>query len=130
VLILEEEWWRLPLSFLHEERAWTARAEGFDATIMPADVDGLTAYAHKQAEVWRRLGEQAEVTRTAPTLRKGQRRPRSAYATGEKGTSDGVEADGHGEETVEEYVDDLGNASDDEDVDSEEYILDGDGFDD
>ncbi|KAF7321778.1 CxC2 domain-containing protein [Mycena kentingensis (nom. inval.)] len=146
VRVLEEEWRRLPLSFGHEERLWVQRAGSVDVGgTDTALAEGLIAYASKQVEVYRGLARRAEGVRTAPALRRGQARPREVegedplVVPGTETERAGGSADEHGggdgaafhpDEAIEEFVDELGNASDDEDDrDDEEYILDGDAYD-
>ncbi|KAJ7050384.1 hypothetical protein C8F01DRAFT_1264052 [Mycena amicta] len=56
VLILEEEWRRLPLSFAFEEQGWIQRAQAAPVTEIPEeDAKGMIAYATKQVDVYRNL---------------------------------------------------------------------------
>ncbi|KAF7325218.1 CxC2 domain-containing protein [Mycena kentingensis (nom. inval.)] len=148
VRVLEEEWRRLPLSFGHEERLWVERATSVDVGgTEPALAEGLVAYATKQVEMYRGLARRAGRVQTAPALRRGQARVREVEGKdplvvpsteAERAEGDAVEDGGgdgaemHPDEAIEEFVDELGNASDDEeDGESfdEDYIMDGDGYD-
>ncbi|KAF7300096.1 CxC2 domain-containing protein [Mycena kentingensis (nom. inval.)] len=128
------------------ERLWVQRAGSVDVGgTDTALAEGLIAYASKQVEVYRGLARRAEGVRTAPALRRGQARPREVegedplVVPGTETERAGGSADEHGggdgaafhpDEAIEEFVDELGNASDDEDDrDDEEYILNGDAYD-
>ncbi|KAF7308965.1 CxC2 domain-containing protein [Mycena kentingensis (nom. inval.)] len=127
-----------------EERAGSVDVGATDTAL----AEGLIAYAAKQADVYRGLVRRAEGVRTAPALKRGRARPRdvevddpllvgSAERAGEDTDEDGSgdDAEIHPGEVIDEFVDELGNASDEEDEDEdvreqdEEFILDGDAFD-
>ncbi|KAF7321833.1 CxC2 domain-containing protein [Mycena kentingensis (nom. inval.)] len=127
VRILEEEWRRFPLSMAYEEERWVQRATSIDVGDLDVeDAEGLLAYAAKQADVFRGIARRAEVIRTAPAYRRGHRRPRENTLEGVMEMPESVEpgASGYANEEIEDFVDELGNTSDDE-----EYILDGDSYD-
>ncbi|KAF7317925.1 CxC2 domain-containing protein [Mycena kentingensis (nom. inval.)] len=130
VRILAEEWRRLPLLFAYEERQWSNRAAGVEVGKMDVEqAEGLVAYAAKQADVYRNLARRAEQTRTAPRLRRGQRRSavvREEISLAGQGGTEDTDSGFDGEE-VEVVVDEFGNASDDDDEDA---IMDGDVYDD
>ncbi|KAF7321843.1 CxC2 domain-containing protein [Mycena kentingensis (nom. inval.)] len=138
VRVLEEDWRRLPLSLAFSERQWVERAGSVDVSGMDTEeAEGLIAYAAKQADVYRDLARRAEITRTARRLRRGQRRTREEVQVGplpglDGGDAEAAQDDVDGDdvfvdEEIEDFVDDLGNASDEEEED-EAYILDGDGY--
>ncbi|KAJ7482922.1 hypothetical protein B0H11DRAFT_1723465, partial [Mycena galericulata] len=113
VRLLEEEWRRLPISYGHQERKWLDRAVAVPVGEIPAEeAEGMIAYASKQAQMYRKLAERAEVTRTEVKLKKGQRR-RRAYET-EDVLMVAVEDE---QEEEQEEDDERG------DVDSEEELL-------
>ncbi|KAF7308828.1 CxC2 domain-containing protein [Mycena kentingensis (nom. inval.)] len=78
--ILEEEWRRYPISLAHEEARWLARANAASSGALAASssdtVEGKTAYAHKQAAVFRDLIARAEEIRVEVWKGRGHRRGR------------------------------------------------------
>ncbi|KAJ6450007.1 hypothetical protein C8R47DRAFT_999048 [Mycena vitilis] len=73
--LLEAEWGRLPRTYGHRERQWTARAVAVPTgAIAFAEAEGKVAYAVKQAEMYADLARRAEVTRTEKKLQKGKKR--------------------------------------------------------
>ncbi|KAF7317940.1 hypothetical protein MKEN_00882200 [Mycena kentingensis (nom. inval.)] len=112
-MILEEEWRRLGVSLAYEEARWKDRAAAVPVgTIPAADAEGMIAYAVKHADMYRNLALRAEATRTAPALRKGAKRGRTAvFCTTEDDLElEDVAADGWIEVDEE---DDFGYASGD-----------------
>ncbi|KAF7298607.1 hypothetical protein MIND_00807800 [Mycena indigotica] len=104
VRILQEEWRRVIVSMNFEAEEWLKRASFVPTT--SADGEGISAYAHKQADMYRKLALRAEVVRTQPKLRKGVRRP-SADVELPEDEGDGVIELDHDEN-------ELGNGSDDD----------------
>ncbi|KAF7308831.1 CxC2 domain-containing protein [Mycena kentingensis (nom. inval.)] len=75
VRVLTEEWRRLPISLAHEQKSWLSRGEGANSGGKSEEhVDGLRAYAAKQAALYGDLIERAEVTRTEERKGRGYRR--------------------------------------------------------
>ncbi|KAF7321840.1 CxC2 domain-containing protein [Mycena kentingensis (nom. inval.)] len=132
VRILQEEWRRLSLSFAHAGEAWANCTKQVGDGVDAEQAEGLVAYAAKQAEVYHDLGRRAEITRTAPKLRRGQRGPRDEQVnigdSAEMGCSNLENlrdaSDDDDDEHAEVFVDEHGNVSDDKD-----FILDGDAYD-
>ncbi|KAJ7052468.1 hypothetical protein C8F01DRAFT_1332164 [Mycena amicta] len=118
VLILEEEWRRLPLSFAFEEQGWIQRAQAVPVTEIPEeDAEGMIAYATKQADVYRNLATRAELTRTVPKLARGHRRARALTfftSAAEIGTALDEEDGGDGLIERDDEGDEAGNVSDEE----------------
>ncbi|KAF7327521.1 hypothetical protein MKEN_00331000 [Mycena kentingensis (nom. inval.)] len=90
VLILQEEWRRLPISFKYEADRWRNRLADLPATTDASLTEGRVAYASKQEALFLALIERAEETRTAPKIKRGYSR-RKAGATR-------FDADAHDEE--------------------------------
>ncbi|KAJ7200869.1 hypothetical protein GGX14DRAFT_571878 [Mycena pura] len=124
VRTLGEEQRRIPVSFLHEERAWLDRAAAVpvgDASTSAAEAEGMLAYATAQADMYRALAMRAEVTRTQPKLRRGQRRPREAIRVV---TSWPLEGGTEGDDDVEGDEDD--ELGENENELEDDRVLDGD----
>ncbi|KAF7291253.1 CxC2 domain-containing protein [Mycena indigotica] len=120
VMLLREEWRRLPESFAHEERVWKKRATSVPVGSIPtADAEGMIVYALKHVDMYYDLARRAEVIRTQPKLGKGVRRP-----TQREGRPIGLPAESPALSEVEDAEvdgiierdesDDQGNISDEE----------------
>ncbi|KAF7325925.1 CxC2 domain-containing protein [Mycena kentingensis (nom. inval.)] len=110
--LLEEEWRRLPLSFAYEEKRWDDRATAIqNLTLSESESEGLTAYAAKQADMYRDLARRAEEVRIAPKLRRGSRWGRETVWV-YRGAASVLE---EGYDIEDEPVDEHGNESDEED---------------
>ncbi|KAF7307923.1 CxC2 domain-containing protein [Mycena kentingensis (nom. inval.)] len=72
VLILQEEWRRLPISLAYEAERWDQRAKKVSGN--DASAEGRVAYARKQQALYRDLIRRAEETRTAPKIKRGHSR--------------------------------------------------------
>ncbi|KAF7319998.1 CxC2 domain-containing protein [Mycena kentingensis (nom. inval.)] len=124
VLLLEEEWRQLPLSFGYEERSWVKRAGSVKIGSEDTEVaEGKIAYAAKKADMYRDLARRAEITRTEAKLRRGERRPRQRVEVYARGPEEGEEvgdclsaeqdaANNFSEEYVEDTVEDYGYPAD------------------
>ncbi|KAF7322147.1 CxC2 domain-containing protein [Mycena kentingensis (nom. inval.)] len=107
VLILQEEWRRLPISLQYEADRWKHRASSVsdpdDAT-----AEGKVAYGRKQERVYLDLIHRAEITRTEKKLKRGfSRRTRAASMASDENNggdeTEGSEAeDGRGDVDSEE----------------------------
>ncbi|KAF7321649.1 CxC2 domain-containing protein [Mycena kentingensis (nom. inval.)] len=100
VRILEEEWRRYPLSLAHEQRQWASRgAAAASLATSPETLDGLQAYAAKQASVYEQLIIRAEAVRTEEWKGRGHKQSRVSAKAGLDGG--GAEAVGISGEDVE-----------------------------
>ncbi|KAJ7017384.1 hypothetical protein C8F04DRAFT_1200656 [Mycena alexandri] len=77
VQLLEEEFWRLPISLEFQAVEWEKRLKAVKVgEIEESIAQGLIAYAAKQAKPFRDITARAETTRTAPAIAKGKKRAR------------------------------------------------------
>ncbi|KAJ6513582.1 hypothetical protein C8R47DRAFT_962737 [Mycena vitilis] len=75
VRLLEEEWRRLPVTFAYRQQQWVDRAAAVQVGGVDVEIaEGRIAYALKQANLYKKLAEQGEVTRTEVKLARGKKR--------------------------------------------------------
>ncbi|KAF7324213.1 CxC2 domain-containing protein [Mycena kentingensis (nom. inval.)] len=75
VRVLEEEWRRLPISMAHEQKHWVSRGAAVETVGKSEEhLDGLRAYAAKQAAMYGDLILRSEVIRTEELKGRGHRR--------------------------------------------------------
>jgi hypothetical protein len=75
VRLLNEEWRQLPVTYAYWERQWLDRVYAVNLDTLPFEVaEGMIAYAAKRADLYRRMAERAEFTRTEPKLARGKSR--------------------------------------------------------
>ncbi|KAF7326221.1 CxC2 domain-containing protein [Mycena kentingensis (nom. inval.)] len=109
VLILQEEWRRLPISLQYEADRWKHRA---NAVTDPdeASAEGKIAYGRKQERVYLDLIRRAEITRTEEKLKRGFSRRNRIAATDDDDGGDETEGsegdDGRGDVDSEEEEED------------------------
>ncbi|KAK7039759.1 CxC2 domain-containing protein [Favolaschia claudopus] len=104
VLLLEEEYRRLLVSFEYEAKRWEQRAKDIPVgEVEEAFGEGAIAYALKQAAMYRTLAQRAVVTMTEVHQGRGRRRTQRPVATisssigGDEGNGGGDEGDESGD---------------------------------
>jgi hypothetical protein len=125
VHLLEEEWRRLPLSYVHCEQTWIRRAIAVPVSMLESAVmEGLIAYATKQAQLYCDLTERAETTRTEVKLSRGKKQ-RVWQASWDPIISRDAENGAVGGDDEEGAVGDKDKDKDDEhgDIESDEELL-------
>ncbi|KAJ6518038.1 hypothetical protein C8R47DRAFT_960048 [Mycena vitilis] len=127
VRLLEEEWRRLPVSFGYRRQQWIDRARAVQVGGVDVEVaEGKIAYALRQADVYRQLAEQAEVTRTEPKLAKGKKRRIAVPSWDPVLGNPGEQTEATATEGIVDDADALVDDADDDeqgDVDSDEELL-------
>ncbi|KAJ7022886.1 hypothetical protein C8F04DRAFT_1272079 [Mycena alexandri] len=81
IQILEAEYKRVLLTFEYEASRWDKRAENVSTDLAWAEVDGATAFARRQAAMFRDLRARGEITWTEKKLKRGEKRARRVPPT-------------------------------------------------
>jgi hypothetical protein len=124
VRILEEEWRRVPLSLEYEAARWDTRAQSVSSIATSKQLqDGMTAYACKQAEMFRDLIAQAEAVRTEDWKGRGHRRATSGFPRSTKADAVSTSAE---MDTTEESAGPVAFEAGDDDDDPEDSDYDSD----
>ncbi|KAF7300277.1 CxC2 domain-containing protein [Mycena kentingensis (nom. inval.)] len=127
VRVLEEEWRRVPISIAYEQKMWQLRGEAaFSVGKSAEHIDGLHAYAAKQAAMYGDLIERAEIARTEEHKGRGYRRRGKQARSGDKEVNgmdvermDDAESVGNGISAEGADVMAFLDGDDDEEVDSD-----------